>query len=43
MADVEITKESRDARHGLCPYVRTQYEMHPEWADVFTTKPGGTP
>lgn len=105
MADVEVMKESRDARHGryvarlagadgeaeitftvrgpdlisadhtgapdamrgtgaaaalvahmvedarrngfrilpLCPYVRAQYEKHPDWADVFTTKPGENP
>ncbi|MBK4216929.1 N-acetyltransferase [Paracoccus caeni] len=27
----------------LCPYVRAQYAKHPEWADVFTTKPGEDP
>ncbi len=27
----------------LCPYVRAQYARHPEWADVFTTKPGEDP
>ena len=38
-----------DARtHGfkiipLCPYVRAQYARHPEWADLFTTKPGEDP
>lgn len=23
----------------ICPYVRAQYARHPEWSDVFTTKP----
>jgi hypothetical protein len=27
----------------VCPYVRGQYAKHPEWADLFTTKPGETP
>ena len=27
----------------LCPYVRAQYAHHPEWADLFTTKPGEDP
>ena len=27
----------------ICPYVRGQYEKHPEWADLFTTKPGEKP
>lgn len=27
----------------LCPYVRAQYAKHPEWADVFTTRPGEAP
>jgi predicted GNAT family acetyltransferase len=27
----------------ICPYVRGQYAKHPEWADLFTTKPGETP
>ncbi len=27
----------------ICPYVRAQYAKHPEWADLFTTKPGETP
>lgn len=26
-----------------CPYVRAQYVKHPDWADVFTTKPGEEP
>ena len=26
-----------------CPYVRAQYARHPEWADLFTTKPGEDP
>ena len=24
----------------LCPYIQAQYKKHPDWADVFTTKPG---
>lgn len=38
-----------DARAGgfriipLCPYVRAQYARHPEWAAVFTTRPGEDP
>ncbi|KRW94987.1 GNAT family N-acetyltransferase [Paracoccus sp. PXZ] len=27
----------------LCRYVRGQYARHPEWADLFTTKPGEDP
>lgn len=27
----------------ICPYVRSQYARHPEWADLFTTKPGEDP
>ncbi|HHX89821.1 MAG TPA: N-acetyltransferase [Paracoccus sp.] len=27
----------------LCPFVRKQYARHPEWADLFTTKPGEDP
>ena len=27
----------------ICPYVRAQYAKHPEWQDVFTTKPGENP
>jgi uncharacterized protein len=27
----------------VCPYVRGQYAKHPEWADLFTTKPGEDP
>lgn len=27
----------------ICPYVRAQYAKHPEWADLFTTKPGENP
>lgn len=27
----------------ICPFVRGQYEKHPEWADLFTTKPGEKP
>lgn len=27
----------------ICPYVRGQYAKHPEWADLFTTKPGENP
>ncbi|WP_306005706.1 GNAT family N-acetyltransferase [Aquicoccus porphyridii] len=27
----------------LCPFVRSQYAKHPEWADLFTTKPGEDP
>jgi len=26
-----------------CPYVRAQYAKHPDWADVFTAKPGEEP
>ncbi|MFV0492577.1 MAG: GNAT family N-acetyltransferase [Pseudorhodobacter sp.] len=38
-----------DARNGgfrivpVCPFVRKQYGRHPEWADLFTTKPGEDP
>ncbi|MFO1164548.1 MAG: GNAT family N-acetyltransferase [Paracoccus sp. (in: a-proteobacteria)] len=27
----------------VCPYVRAQYARHPEWAELFTTKPGENP
>lgn len=27
----------------VCPFVRKQYARHPEWADLFTTKPGEDP
>lgn len=27
----------------ICPYVRAQYKKHPEWANVFTVKPGEEP
>lgn len=27
----------------VCPYVRGQYARHPEWADLFTIKPGEDP
>lgn len=27
----------------VCPFVRAQYARHPEWADLFTTKPGEDP
>jgi predicted GNAT family acetyltransferase len=27
----------------LCPFVFAQYARHPEWADLFTTKPGEKP
>ena len=27
----------------ICPYVRAQYARHPEWSDLFTTKPGEDP
>lgn len=27
----------------ICPYVRAQYARHPEWAGLFTTKPGEDP
>lgn len=27
----------------LCPYVRAQYARHPEWANLFTTRPGEDP
>jgi uncharacterized protein len=27
----------------VCPYVRGQYAKHPEWADLFTTRPSETP
>lgn len=27
----------------ICPYVQAQYARHPEWADVFTVKPGEKP
>ncbi|MDO5604174.1 MAG: GNAT family N-acetyltransferase [Paracoccus sp. (in: a-proteobacteria)] len=27
----------------ICPFVRGQYARHPEWADLFTTKPGEAP
>lgn len=39
----------QDARAGgfrivpRCPYVRAQYARHPEWSDLFTTKPGEDP
>lgn len=26
-----------------CPYVRAQYQRHPEWQDVMTLAPGQTP
>lgn len=27
----------------LCPFVRKQYARHPEWADLFTTRPDESP
>lgn len=39
----------QDARSGgfrivpRCPYVRGQYARHPEWSDLFTTRPGEDP
>lgn len=27
----------------ICPFVRKQYAKHPEWAELFTTKPGENP
>lgn len=27
----------------ICPYVRGQYARHPEWAELFTTRPGEDP
>ncbi len=27
----------------ICPFVRGQYAKHPEWSDLFTTKPGEDP
>lgn len=27
----------------VCPYVRAQYAKHPEWSDLFTTRPGENP
>lgn len=27
----------------ICAFVRGQYARHPEWADLFTTKPGEDP
>ena len=27
----------------ICPFVRAQYARHPEWAALFTTKPGEDP
>lgn len=38
-----------DARKGgfrivpVCPFIAGHYARHPEWADLFTTKPGGAP
>lgn len=26
-----------------CPFVRAQYAHHPEWSDLFTTRPGEHP
>lgn len=27
----------------ICPYVRAQYERHPDWQDVMTVAPGELP
>ncbi|MFD1881235.1 GNAT family N-acetyltransferase [Paracoccus pacificus] len=27
----------------VCPFIRKQYARHPEWSDLFTTKPGEDP
>lgn len=27
----------------ICPYVRSRYEKHPEWREVFTVGPGEKP
>ncbi|MGI5310645.1 GNAT family N-acetyltransferase, partial [Rheinheimera sp. WS51] len=27
----------------ICPFVRAQYERHPEWSNLFSTKPGEVP
>ncbi|HMQ41063.1 MAG TPA: GNAT family N-acetyltransferase [Paracoccus sp. (in: a-proteobacteria)] len=38
-----------DARQGgfrivpVCPFIRAQYARHPEWAALFTTRPGEDP
>ncbi|AXC50736.1 N-acetyltransferase [Paracoccus suum] len=27
----------------VCPFIRAQYARHPEWAELFTIKPGEAP
>lgn len=27
----------------VCPFIRAQYARHPEWADLFTLRPGEDP
>lgn len=27
----------------ICSYARAQYAKHPDWSDVFTTRPGEAP
>lgn len=44
-----VTRLISDARSEgfriipICPYVRAQYERHPEWRDVMTVAPGEMP
>lgn len=41
-----MVQDARDAGFRiipLCPYVQAQYAKHPDWADVFTTRPGEAP
>lgn len=40
---LEDARESGFRIIPLCPFVRAQYARHPEWSDLFTTRPGEDP
>ncbi|MEM6706381.1 MAG: GNAT family N-acetyltransferase [Acidobacteriota bacterium] len=40
---LEDARQNRFRIVPLCPFVRSQYAKHPEWADLFTTEPGEKP
>lgn len=40
---LEDARQSGFLIEPMCTFVRAQYAKHPEWADLFTTKPGKDP
>lgn len=40
---VELARNEGFRIIPICPYVRAQYEKHPEWEDVMSVAPGETP